>query len=361
MAFNLQAERERRNALAKDTRNILDQNPGATWNDEHQKKYDENLAEIERIDAAIERHQKVMDLTAENNLRDAVSDVTKGDKATKDEAVRLFDKWCRGGDNALTPDEWTAVRNTMSTTTDSEGGYTVPTTVATSSLRDVELVLASALGAMLGEVLVDLDLLHPDARNHLAFAHALGHDLVAQPGAEARVVDALEAQPVAQLVGRQPVGRRHALHRAVELGIVDLDARLARIGRDHALVDQRIQRLPPQFVGCRRRHAAARGCGADAVHALLHLGRGHQVAVDHRHDEVAVVFGAADHHRRRVRRAARLELRPHRAQAEHRQSCEHHGTTVPAEFRLSHRGPLPGTHCDPAAAAGSRGYFPSGR
>lgn len=134
MAFNLQAERERRNALAKDTRNILDQNPGATWNDEHQKKYDENLAEIERIDAAIERHQKVMDLTAENNLRDAVSDVTKGDKATKDEAVRLFDKWCRGGDNALTPDEWTAVRNTMSTTTDSEGGYTVPTTVATSIL-----------------------------------------------------------------------------------------------------------------------------------------------------------------------------------------------------------------------------------
>src|SRR5574337_953195 len=87
-------------------RDILDQNPGATWNDEHQKKYDENLAEIERIDAAIERHQKVMDLTAENNLRDAVSDVTKGDKATKDEAVRLFDKWCRGGDNALTPDEW---------------------------------------------------------------------------------------------------------------------------------------------------------------------------------------------------------------------------------------------------------------
>jgi HK97 family phage major capsid protein len=134
MAFNLQAERERRNALAKDTRNILDSNPGATWNDEHQKKYDENLAEIERIDASIDRHQKVMDLTAENNLRDAVNDVTKGDKATKDEAVRLFDKWTRGGDNALTADEWTAVRNTMSTTTDSEGGYTVPTTVASSIL-----------------------------------------------------------------------------------------------------------------------------------------------------------------------------------------------------------------------------------
>lgn len=133
MAFNLQAERERRNALAKDTRNILDANPGATWNEEHQKKYDENLAEIERIDAAIERHQKVMDLTAENNMRDAVRDAaSKG--GDKEQAVQLFDKWCRGGDNALTADEWTAVRNTMSTTTDSEGGYTVPTTVAASIL-----------------------------------------------------------------------------------------------------------------------------------------------------------------------------------------------------------------------------------
>lgn len=134
MAFNLQAERERRNALAKDTRNILDANPGATWNDEHQKKYDENLAEIERIDAAIDRHQKVMDLTAENNIRDAVRGAAGKGGGDKDEAVRLFDKWTRGGDNALTADEWTAVRNTMSTTTDSEGGYTVPTTVASSIL-----------------------------------------------------------------------------------------------------------------------------------------------------------------------------------------------------------------------------------
>lgn len=134
MAFNLQAERERRNALAKDTRNILDANPGATWNDEHQKKYDDNLAEIERIDASIDRHQKVMDLTAENNMRDAVKDAAGKGGGDKDEAVRLFDKWTRGGDNALTADEWTAVRNTMSTTTDSEGGYTVPTTVASAIL-----------------------------------------------------------------------------------------------------------------------------------------------------------------------------------------------------------------------------------
>src|SRR5690606_17727700 len=132
MAFNLQAERERRNALAKETRNLLDQNPGASWTDDHQKQYDEKVSEIERIDDAISRHQKLMDLTAEQNIRDGIRDVAA--PANKDQAVMLFDKWCRGGDSALTPDEWRAVRNTMSTTTDSEGGYTVPTTVATAIL-----------------------------------------------------------------------------------------------------------------------------------------------------------------------------------------------------------------------------------
>lgn len=129
MPFNLQAERERRNALAKETRNILDQNPGATWNDEHQKKYDENVAEIERIDGAIERHQKVLDLTAEKQFKEA--GVRERDVDIKDaDQLKIFDKWCRGGDNALNEDEWKSVRNTMSTTTDSEGGYTVPETTA---------------------------------------------------------------------------------------------------------------------------------------------------------------------------------------------------------------------------------------
>src|SRR3546814_12262227 len=70
MAFNLQAERERRNALAKETRNLLDQNPGASWTDDHQKQYDDKVEELERIANAIERNQKVMDLNAERNMRD---------------------------------------------------------------------------------------------------------------------------------------------------------------------------------------------------------------------------------------------------------------------------------------------------
>lgn len=131
--FNLSAERERRNALAKETRNLMDQNPGATWNEEHQKKYDENVSEIERIDAAIDRHQKVLDLSAEKSFKDAGGK----ERDIKDESnpsMIIFDKWCRNGDKGLSAEEQSIVYNTMSTTTGSEGGYTVPTTVAGSIL-----------------------------------------------------------------------------------------------------------------------------------------------------------------------------------------------------------------------------------
>lgn len=134
MSFNLTAERERRNALAKETRNLLDQNPGATWNTEHQKKYDDNVAEIERIDAAIERHQKVLDLSAEKSFRDAGGRETDIKDSAEKAPLIIFDKWCRNGDKGLSDEEQRIVYNTMSTTTGSEGGYTVPTTVAGSIL-----------------------------------------------------------------------------------------------------------------------------------------------------------------------------------------------------------------------------------
>ena len=131
--FNITAERERRNALAKETRNLLDQNPGATWGADHQTKYDENVAEIERIDASLDRHQKMLDLSAEKSFKDiggVERDVTGKDK----EAMALFDKWTRNGDKGLSDEEQRAIYATMSTTSDSEGGYTVPSTVASSIL-----------------------------------------------------------------------------------------------------------------------------------------------------------------------------------------------------------------------------------
>lgn len=154
MSESIQAMRERRNALAKETRNLLDQNPGATWAAEHQQKYDENVAEIERIDASIERRQKILDLDAERSFKE-MGGQEHGAPANRSQSQQLLTKWMRGGDSALTAQEWQAVRNTMSTTTNTEGGYTVQTDVAASviealkaygGMREVANVVRTAQG-----------------------------------------------------------------------------------------------------------------------------------------------------------------------------------------------------------------------
>jgi predicted phage gp36 major capsid-like protein len=42
----------------------------------------------------------------------------------------LLNRWMRGGDEAFSAAEWTQIRNTMSTTTGSEGGFTVPSLIS---------------------------------------------------------------------------------------------------------------------------------------------------------------------------------------------------------------------------------------
>ncbi|MBB4126226.1 HK97 family phage major capsid protein [Xanthomonas translucens] len=144
MSFNLNAERERRNTLAKETRNLLDASTGNgnSWTEDDQKKYDDNVAEIERIDAAIERHQRVMDLTAERHMRAAgvrEHDAPQGDSRgqAKSQEMKLFDRWARGGDSALSAEDWKQVNAAMSgnpALNPEQGGYTVPTTLASQIL-----------------------------------------------------------------------------------------------------------------------------------------------------------------------------------------------------------------------------------
>ena len=67
----------------------------------------------------------------------------------------LYDKWMRNGPQALTPEDWAVVRNAMSTGTDAQGGYTVPTEVsgtiiealkAFGGMRSVATVISTATG-----------------------------------------------------------------------------------------------------------------------------------------------------------------------------------------------------------------------
>ena len=126
---SIQALREQRNSLSKDLHNLLENHPGEKWNGEHQTTYDNKLAEIDTINAEIGRIEAYEATLAEEASNEQVFDGADKGK-NKSRMHELFNQWVRGGDGALSAEEWAEVRNVMSTTTGSEGGYTVQTEVA---------------------------------------------------------------------------------------------------------------------------------------------------------------------------------------------------------------------------------------
>lgn len=163
----IQALREERSTHAKTLRNLVDQNPGDNWGDDQQKQYDGLVADIDRLDAQIERTQKAFDLDAQNHA--ALQHHADRTGVSLDQAAHeqhqeraLFVAWLRGGMNALNAEQQQFVarktadiRATMSTTTDSQGGYLVPTEVARrlteamaafGGMRSVATILSTASG-----------------------------------------------------------------------------------------------------------------------------------------------------------------------------------------------------------------------
>ena len=140
----INALREQRSALAKETRNLLDNNPGKMWTAEHGKLYDEKVDEINRVDAEIGRMQKQADLEAENAVTDAIVQVNKSKARFDANSPRgIYHTFLRDGMDKFTADQQTVIRNTMSTTTGSQGGFTVPSLIA-NQLYDA----MKAFGAM---------------------------------------------------------------------------------------------------------------------------------------------------------------------------------------------------------------------
>lgn len=154
MKNSIQALRERRNALAKTASDFLNLH-NEKWNaSEHAPQYDAMLDDIDNLDGQISRINAANDRLAKEALDDQlISAHTKipGGKTNSD----VFAKWIRGGDQAITAAEWVDIRATMSTTTGSEGGYTVQTDIAktivealkaTGGMREVATVLQTSMG-----------------------------------------------------------------------------------------------------------------------------------------------------------------------------------------------------------------------
>jgi len=127
---SIQQLRERRDALAKELRDLMDKTDGQQWTEENQATYDANMQEIDNLNAEMKRIADVHQALAEEHNAGLITD--KADHLAKNgnKAAMFLAKWIRGGNEALSASEWTEIRNTMSTTTGSEGGYTVQTEVA---------------------------------------------------------------------------------------------------------------------------------------------------------------------------------------------------------------------------------------
>lgn len=143
--MSIQALREQRAAKAKSLNELVNKKD---WNaDADQPLYDEGMKELDALDGQIKNINEINAKLAEQALTENVA--IAADRAAKDhgsKASEVFAKWVRNGDDALTREDWAVVRNTMSTTTNSEGGYTVATEVASKVLD----ALKAGPGAMRG-------------------------------------------------------------------------------------------------------------------------------------------------------------------------------------------------------------------
>lgn len=125
--MSIQALRERQAALKQSANHLLAEKGEQVWSKDDQAKFDQLLDEADRCESQIKAHQRQLDKEAEDNFKDA----TRKDNSAKPDAKRQgFELFLRKMTRELTAEEALIIRNTMSTTTSSEGGYTVPPQVA---------------------------------------------------------------------------------------------------------------------------------------------------------------------------------------------------------------------------------------
>lgn len=154
---SIQALRERIAARAQEVRALVEKQ-NSEWKPEHQAAYDAGMAEIEdlkaqagRIEAALEADKAA----AQEHAIDRAAERRGAEVGATKRQAELYAKFLRGGEKAVTAEEWREIRATMSTTTGSEGGFSVQTEVASrlidalkafGGMREASTVLRTSMG-----------------------------------------------------------------------------------------------------------------------------------------------------------------------------------------------------------------------
>jgi HK97 family phage major capsid protein len=129
--MSIQALREQRGVIAHALKELTNKPNWDAATD--QAAYEAGLADLDKIDASIARINELnAKIAADTRTNDVAEVAARKGRDGGDKGLSIYAKWLRGGDAALNQEDWAAIRNTMSTTTGSQGGFTVDTQVATS-------------------------------------------------------------------------------------------------------------------------------------------------------------------------------------------------------------------------------------
>jgi HK97 family phage major capsid protein len=136
--LSIQALREQRAAKAKA---VNEHAAKKDWNPAvDQPVWDALMAEHDSLSAQISNIERSVAISAEYLQTETIAQ--RADQLAvdnKNPGLAMFAKWLRGGPNNLTAEERVTIRNTLSTTTGSQGGFTVQTSVAKQLLDALKM------------------------------------------------------------------------------------------------------------------------------------------------------------------------------------------------------------------------------
>ena len=149
---NITALREKIAELAKTANHQIAEKGDQIWTKEDQASFDNIASQIEAAKAQIDSIERMRNLDADKFFENAA-----GGKKLEGETINALDAvalYLRHGNN-VTAEQAVAIRNAMSTTTTTEGGYTVPSEVASmvidklkayGGMREVASILNTSTG-----------------------------------------------------------------------------------------------------------------------------------------------------------------------------------------------------------------------
>lgn len=120
---NIQALREKISNLSKEAKHLLAEKGSQTWTADEQTKFDNITDEMGRAQSQVKAEEKLREMDADKFFENAAQSVKKPEDGI--DAMAAVGLYLRNGAN-VTPEQAVAIRNAMSTTTTTEGGYTVP-------------------------------------------------------------------------------------------------------------------------------------------------------------------------------------------------------------------------------------------